>query len=116
MPKMFGGGKPKTGGGAAQAATAGKKLFNPEQIAKVTGDYTKKGEAKWNQIMSSMGAGGGTGGPDISQAISGQAASLGQKLGELTDQSGYGSDGMAQLDQILKGLEPGIGAKYSVYG
>jgi hypothetical protein len=112
---LFGGGQKQKSSGAAQPA-ATKKLFNPEQIAKVTGDYTKKGEAKWNSILANMGAGGGTGGPDVSTAISGQAQALGSKLGELTDQSGYGSDGMAQIDQILKGLEPGIGAKYSVYG
>ena len=116
---LFGGGggsKPKKeagGGGEAQAAAA-KKLFAPEQIQKITKDYGAQGNAKWNQIMAGMGAGGGTGG-DFSSAIQSQADQMGQKLSGLTDQSGYGSDGMGQLQQILKGVEGGMGAKYSVY-
>ena len=64
MPTLFS--KPKQQ--AASAPTAGgaggpaKPLFNPEQIAKATKDYSSAGGAKWNQIMSNMGAGGGTGG------------------------------------------------------
>jgi len=117
MPKLFGGGAkkpsaaPTTGGGAP---AGGNKLFNPEQVAKATKDYSSAGNAKWNQIMSNMGAGGGTGG-DFTKAIESQAQTMGSKLGELTDQSGYGGDGMAQLQQILKGVEGGIGASYPVY-
>lgn len=117
MPKVFkgifGGGKQK----APSAAPAGgdKKLFTPEQIQQATKDYSSQGLSKWNQILSNMGAGGGTGGQDITQAISDQATSLGNKLGELTQASGYGSEGMGQLPQIMKALEGQIGAKYSVY-
>ena len=114
---LFGGGgdKPKqqASGGEAQAAAA-KKLFAPEQIQKITKDYGSQGNAKWNQIMAGMGAGGGTGG-DFSSAIQSQADQMGQKLSGLTDQSGYGADGMGQLQQILKGVEGGMGAKYAVY-
>ena len=63
--------------------------------------------------MSNMGAGGGTGG-DFSKAIETQAAIMGSKLGELTDQSGFGSD-PGQVAQIMKQLEGGIGAQYPVY-
>src|SRR5580765_1270806 len=112
MPKLFGGGQkqasaaPNTGG----AGGAPKPLFNPEQIAKATKDYSAAGGAKWNQIMSNMGAGGGTGG-DFSKAIESQAQTMGAKLGELTDQSGYGND-PGQIQNILKQLEGGIGAQY----
>ena len=115
MPTLFS--KPKQQ--AASAPTAGgaggpaKPLFNPEQIAKATKDYSTTGGAKWNQIMSNMGAGGGTGG-DFSKAIETQAATMGSKLGELTDQSGFGSD-PGQAAQIMKQLEGGIGAQYPVY-
>ena len=110
-----GGGSKKSTPSAAPAAATGNKLFSPKQVSKATGDYTKQGEAKWNQIYGNMGAGGGTGGPDLTGAISSQAKTLGSKLGELTDQSGYGADGMGQLQQILKGVEGGIGAQYPVY-
>jgi hypothetical protein len=117
--KLFGGGgggkQPKQQAAApAAAAAASKKLFTPEQITKVTGDYGKQGQAKWNQIMAGMGAGGGTGG-DLSSAIQNQATQLGSSLGDLTDQSGYGADGMGQLSQIIKGVEGGGGYKYPVY-
>jgi len=92
-----------------------KTLFTPEQISKATDTYRSEGNAKWNQIMAGiMGAGGGTGG-DFTSAIGSQADSLAQALGKLTDQSGYGSDPMAALSTILKGVEGGIGAKYPVY-
>jgi hypothetical protein len=91
-----------------------KTLFTPEQISKATDTYRNEGSAKWNQIMANMGAGGGTAG-DFSSAIGSQADSLAQALGKLTDQSGYGSDPMAALPAILKGVEGGIGAKYPVY-
>lgn len=115
MPNLFkgifgGGSKPKQETGPAAGA---KKLFSPEQIQKATGDYGKAGEAKWGQILSGMGAGGGTGG-DLSGGIASQAATMGQKLGELTDQSGYGSQG--NIQDIMKQLEGGIGGKYNVYG
>jgi len=118
MPNLFSKQKqpsaaPTTGGGGAPAAT-GAKLFNPEQVAKATKDYTTAGGAKWNQIMSNMGAGGGTG-ADFSKAIESQAQTMGAKLSELTDQSGYGADGAANLPAILKQLEGGIGAQFPVY-
>lgn len=117
MGGLFGGGKKQ----AAPAAPAGgadpsAKLFTPEQVTKITGDYTNKGLSKWGQILSNMGAAGGTGGPDLSTAIGGQAKDLGTALSGLTASSGYGSDGMGQLDAILRGVEPGINPKYSVYG
>jgi hypothetical protein len=113
MPKMFGGGsKPKVDPSATAAGT--KKLFSPEAIQKATGDYTKQGTAKWGQILSGMGAGGGTGGPDITQQIGSQASTMGEKLAELTDASGYGSGG--NINDIMKQLEGGIGAKYNVFG
>jgi hypothetical protein len=117
MPKLFGGGgkqasaAPNTGGAGGGAAPA--KLFNPEQIAKATKDYTSQGGAKWNQIMAGMGAGGGTGG-DFSKAIETQAQTMGSKLGELTDQSGYGND-PGKVAQIMQQLEGGIGAQFPVY-
>lgn len=113
MPKVFGGAPKQPKGGTATAATGTKKLFSPEQIAKATTDYGKSGEAKWNQILSGMGAGGGTGGPDLSAQISNQAQTMGQKLAELTDASGYGEQG--NINDIMKQLEGGIGAKYAVY-
>lgn len=119
MPKifsgLFGGGQKqaKPESGAAGAAGA-KKLFTPEMIAKATKDYGTQGTAKWNQIMTGMGAGGGTGG-DITGAIQSQASQLGQALGGLTDQSGYGSDPTSQMQQILKSVESGFNPKYSVY-
>lgn len=111
-PKQQASAAPTTGGAGAPAAT-GAKLFNPEQVAKATKDYSAAGGAKWNQIMSNMGAGGGTGG-DFSKAIETQAQTMGQKLGELTGESGYGND-PSQLAQIMKQLEGGIGAQYPVY-
>lgn len=119
MPKIFGGGQKQpsaapTTAGAVGAPAGGAKLFNPEQIAKATKDYSAQGGAKWNQIMAGMGAGGGTGG-DFNKAIESQAQTMGSKLGELTDQSGYGADGMGQLAQILKSVEGGIGAQYPVF-
>ena len=110
-----GGDKPKqqASGGEAQAAAA-KKLFAPEQIQKITKDYGAQGGAKWNQVFANSGMGAGTGG-DFNSAIQSQADTLGSKIGELTDQSGYGGDGMGQLQNILKGVEGGIGAKYPVY-
>lgn len=115
MPKVFsglfgGGGGGKKAAPAAPAAPAGKKLFSPEQITKATTEYGKAGEAKWNQIMAGMGAGGGTGG-DLSGSIANQAATMGQKLAELTDASGYGSN----INDVMKQLEGGIGARYAVY-
>lgn len=112
MPKLFGGSPKQPKGGTAAPATGTKKLFSPEQITKATTDYGKAGEAKWNQIMAGMGAGGGTGG-DLSGSIANQATTMGQKLSELTDASGYGSEG--NIGDIMKQLEGGIGAKYSVY-
>ena len=118
MPKLFGGlfgggSKPKEK--AAAAPAAGKKLFNPEQISKATKDYSSAGTAKWNQIMSGMGAAGGTGG-DLSGAIASQADQMGKALAELTPESGYGADPTANMQQILSGVEKGISPKYSVYG
>lgn len=112
MPQMFGG--KKEAKSAPQAAAGGtKKLFSPEQITKATSDYGKAGDAKWGQILSNMGAAGGTGG-DVTGTIANQASTMGQKLGELTDASGYGSQG--NINDIMKQLEGGIGAKYSVFG
>jgi hypothetical protein len=120
MPTLFSKPKqpsaaPATGGAAgAPGGAGGAKLFNPEQVAKATKDYTAAGGAKWNQIMSNMGAGGGIGGPDFSKAIESQAQTMGAKLGELTGESGYGND-PGQVAQIMKQLEGGIGAQYPVY-
>lgn len=103
---------------AAQAGAAGPaaKLFTPEQITKVSKDYQSQALAKWNQIMSGMGAGGGTGGPDLTSTIAKQAGDLGGALGGLTQASGYGADGMKNLEAILRGVEPGISPTYSLYG
>jgi len=117
MPKIFSGifgGNNNNKSSSGPSAPAAKKLFSPEQVQKVTKDYTSQGGAKWNQILANMGAGGGTG-QDLTGAIESQAQTLGSQLGELTDQSGYGADGQGQLSQILKNLEGGIGAKYPVY-
>ncbi len=113
---IFGGGGSSGGGGGGGGgkAEATKKLFTPEMVSKATTDYTNRGTAKWNQIMSGMGAGGGTGG-DIPGAIQGQAKTVGEKLAELTTGSGYGTDASANMDQILKGVEGGIGAKYPIF-
>ena len=112
--KSIFGGNNNNNSSSGSSAPAAKKLFSPEQVQKVTKDYTTQGNAKWQQIMAGMQAGGGTGG-DLTGAIENQAKSLGTQLGELTDQSGYGNDGMSQLSNILKNLEGGIGAKYNVY-
>lgn len=102
---------PTTGG--AGGVAPGGKLFTPEQVAKATQDYQTQGGAKWGQILANMGAAGGTGG-DFSKAIETQAQTMGAKLGELTDQSGYGND-PSQIAQIMKQLEGGIGAQYPIY-
>jgi hypothetical protein len=93
-----------------------KNLFSPKQIKQAQDKYTQTGNAKWNEIMANMGAGGGIGGPDITQQIGTQAQQLGTALGQLNTDSGYGPDPLANLDAILKGVEPGITPKYSVYG
>jgi len=62
-----------------------------------------------------MGAGGGTGGPDVSTQIGSQADALSKALGTLTTESGYGESPMNNLDAILKGVEGGINPKYSVF-
>jgi Mrp family chromosome partitioning ATPase len=98
------------------AQPAVKNLFSsPEQIKQATDQYTQQGTAKWNQILAGMGAGGGTGGPDVATQIGNQASQLGTRLGMLNSDSGYGSDPMANLDAIMKGVEGGISPKYSVY-
>jgi len=116
---MGGGGSDKSSGSTSQVAApapAVKNLFSsPDQIKQATDRYTQTGTAKWNQIMANMGAGGGTGGPDVSTQISQQASQLGNALGLLNTDSGYGSDPMANLDAVLKGAESGIAPKYSVY-
>jgi hypothetical protein len=120
LAKAFGPGQPSGpgggGGGGAADVTKPKTLFQPEQIKQAQDRYTQAGTAKWNQILANMGAGGGTtGGPDVATQIGSQAKTLGSALGKLTSESGYGSDPMANLDAILKGVEGGIGPKYSVY-
>lgn len=119
MGKLFGGGQPSAkkqiAAQNAAAGPAGGKLFTPEQIGKVTGDYQKQALAKWNQILTNMGAAGGTGGPDLATAIASQAKNLGSSLGGLTGASGFGTDGMANLDQILRSVEPGINPAYALY-
>jgi hypothetical protein len=121
---MFGGGG---GGGSKQKAApaqllqnvqkaAPKTLFQPEQIKQATDKYSSEGTAKWNQILANMGAGGGTGGPDLTTQIGSQADAMGKALGGLTTESGYGDSPTANLDAILKGVEGGISPKYSVYG
>lgn len=97
------------------AVEASKNLFQPEQIKQAQDRYTQQGTAKWNQILSNMGAGGGTGGPDVTSQIGTQANALGTALGQLNTDSGYGKDPMSNLDSILKGVEGGIAPKYAVY-
>lgn len=122
LSKAMGGGsseKKDSSGGAQQmtATPASKNLFSSsDQIKQATDKYTQQGTAKWNQILSNMGAGGGTGGPDVASQIGSQASQLGSQLGLLNTDSGYGSDPMANLDAILKGVEGGIKPKYSVFG
>jgi hypothetical protein len=117
LNKALGGGgsKPDKTAAPAAAAPVSKNLFTPEQVAKAQQDYTTAGTAKWNQIMSGMGAGGGTGGPDISTQIGDQANKLGVALAGLNTDSGYGSDPTANMQNILKGVESGISPKYAVY-
>ncbi len=110
--KEKGGGE---GGGAAAAKAKAAPLFAPSQIKQAQDQYTQQGGAKWNQIMSGMGAGGGTGGPNITEQIGNQAAQLGQGLGALTTESGYGSDPSANMQGILKNVESGFAPKYGVY-
>ncbi len=112
---LFGGGSSGGSKLPENVQPKAKALFQPEQIKQATDKYTTEGTAKWNQILANMGAGGGTGGPDVPTQIGTQATSLGGALEKLTDQSGYGADPMANLDAILKGVEGGIGPKYSVY-
>lgn len=108
--------KSSTAAAAAPAAVeASKNLFQPEQIKTAQDRYTQQGNAKWNQILSNMGAAGGTGGPDVTTQIGNQASSLGTALGQLNTDSGYGKDPMANLDAIMKGVEGGISPKYSVF-
>mgnify|MGYP004702346273 CR=1 FL=1 len=118
LSKALGGGdKEKGGGGGGEAAKkAASPLFAPAQIEQAKNQYTQAGGAKWNQIMSGMGAGGGTGGPNITEQIGSQANQLGQGLQGLTTESGYGSDPTANMQGILKATESGFAPKYSVYG
>lgn len=118
LSKAMGGGAAKEKSSGAASVTqpaAAKNLFNPQQIKQAQDKYTQTGTAKWNQIMAGMGAGGGTGGPDITTQIGNQAQQLGTSLAGLNTDSGYGPDPMANLDAILKGVEGGITPKYSVY-
>jgi hypothetical protein len=111
-----GGGDSGGGGGAAQQiASKPKALFQPDQIKTATDKYTTENTAKWNQILANMGAAGGTGGPNVTTQIGNQAQALGGALGKLNTESGYGTDPMANLDAIMKGVEGGIGPKYSLY-
>lgn len=103
------------GGAMAAAAPAAARLFQPDMISKATDQYRQQGMAKWNQILANMGAGGGTGGPDLTSTIDKQAASMAGALGGLTTQSGYGDNPQANLAAILQGVEPSIGAQYPVY-
>jgi hypothetical protein len=117
---LGGGGSDKSSGGSNQpmqaAAPAVKNLFSsPDQIKQATDRYSQTGTAKWNQIMANMGAGGGTGGPDVTTQIGQQANQMGVALGQLNSDSGYGGDPMSNLDAVLKGTESGISPKYSVY-
>jgi hypothetical protein len=109
------GGDSKSAPAQAAAVQASKNLFQPEQIKQAQDRYTQQGTAKWNQILSNMGAGGGTGGPDVTTQIGNQASSLGTALGQLNTDSGYGDQPMNNLDAILKGVEGGISPKYAVY-
>lgn|SRR5574341_2276482 len=120
LSKALGGGagegKERGGGGpAAQIARARAPLFAPSQIKEAQDKYSQTGTAKWNQILAGMGAGGGTGGPDVATQIGSQANQLGSALQGLTTESGYGDSPMGNLDAILKGVESGISPKYSVY-
>jgi len=105
----------KSSSNVAPAPQAAKNLFLADQIKQATDRYSQEGTAKWNQILSNMGAGGGTGGPDVATQIGSQANQLGTSLGQLNTDSGYGSDPMNNLDAIMKGVEGGINPKYSVY-
>ena len=119
MGKLLGGNEQSSssggGGGSKAVDVAPKKLFNTDQIKSATDKYTSEGTAKWNQILANMGAGGGTGGPDLSQQIGSQAQQLSQALGGLTTASGYGDNPMSSLDMILKNVEGGISPKYPVF-
>lgn len=121
LSKAIGGAGGGAEGGGAKAASApaaaaaAKNLFNPEQITQAQDRYKQAGTAKWNQILSNMGAGGGTGGPDVTTQIGNQASSLGTALAGLNTDSGYGDNPMSNLDAIMKGVEGGIAPKYSVY-
>lgn len=107
------------GGGGAAATAKAKPLFTQPQIAQATDKYTSENTAKWNQIIANMGAGGGgqAGSPygDVPGQIGQQATSLGQALGKLTTESGYGENPMANLDAILRGTESGISPRYALY-
>lgn len=103
----------KGGGGVTNAAP--KKLFNPEQIKSAQDQYATQGNAKWNQILANMGGGDPNATAGVSSAISDQAKQMGTSLGGLTTESGYGSDGMANLGGILSALEGGVNPKYKVY-
>lgn len=122
MPQLFGGSSQPSAKkqiaqeNAQQAANVGKALFSPEQVTKTVADYKNQGGAKWNQILANMGAGGGTGGPDVTKTISSQADQFGKALGALTDKSGFGSDPSSQMQQILQSVESGINPQYAVYG
>lgn len=117
LGKMMGGNEAKDKGAAAQIAKAQRApLFAPSQIKEAQDKYTQTGTAKWNQILAGMGAGGGTGGPDVTTQIGNQANQLGSALQGLTTESGYGDNPLSNMDAILKGVEGGISPKYSVYG
>lgn len=103
-------------GQQAAALPAVTNLFSsPDQIKQATDRYTQTGTAKWNQILSNMGAAGGTGGPDVSTQIGNQANQLAVALASLNSDSGYGNNPMNNLDAVLRGAESGIAPKYAVY-
>lgn len=115
LNKALGGGKEAAAAKGGAAAAPAKQLFTPDQITQATDRYSKEGNAKWSQIMSNMGAGGGTGGQNYTEAIGNQAKSLGSALGGLTTASGYGDNPMANLDAILRSTERSINPQYAVY-
>jgi hypothetical protein len=114
LGKALGGSSNDKSSNVAPAPQAAKNLFQPDQIKQATDQYSRENIAKWNQINAGMGAGGGTGGPDVNTTIGNQANEMGTWLAGLNTDSGYGSDPMANLPSIFKAGDSAINSKYGL--
>ncbi len=107
-----------TGAVPPTAKPEAKKLFTPTQSEQVSKRYGQSAEAKWQQILAGMKA-GGPAEKDVSTGIASQAKSLAEELGKVTSESGFGetapdigsSLSEGPLANILKAIESQLSEK-----